>query len=75
MEEAQLIRFDSKRVEVIDELLNNLFIVHIKLIDRSFHDAFNKIFINICLAKEFNEFIVIIHHMKIFVLLLLKLER
>ncbi len=75
MEEAQLIRFDNKRVEVVDELLNNLFIVLIKLIDRSFYDAFVKIFINICLAKEFNEFIILIKLMKIFVLLLLKLER
>ena len=75
MEEAQVIQFDNKRIHIIDELLNNLFIVHVKLIDRAFYDAFIKIFTNICLAKEFNEFIVLISHMKIFVLLLLKLER
>ena len=45
------------------------------MIDRSFNEAFVKIFINICIAKEFNEFMVLIKHVKIFALLLLKLEK
>ena len=75
METASIITKDVLRVNVIDSILSNLYTVRVLLIDRSFHDAFVKIFINICLAKEFNEFIVLIMHTKIFALLCLKLEK
>ena len=41
---------DNSRINVIDEMLTNLYTVYVLLIDRSFYDAFVKVFINIKLA-------------------------
>ena len=75
IEEASIMKIDSMRIQVIDEMLTNLYTVYVLLLDRSFYDAFVKIFINISLAKEFNEFFVLIKHVKILAMLLIKLER
>ena len=75
METAAIIEMDNRRIHVIDVLLTNLYTVYVLLIDRSFYDAFVKIFINICIAKEFNEFMVLIKHTKILALLLLKMDK
>ena len=50
MEQAMIIDIDKDRVHVIDEMLTNLYTVYVLLIDRSFQEAFVKIFINICMA-------------------------
>ena len=60
---------------MIDELLHNLYTVYVLLIDRSFSDAFLRIFINIVMCKEFNEFMLLIKHVRIFALLLLRMEK
>ena len=60
---------------MIDELLHNLYTVYVLLIDRSFSDAFTRIFINIVMCKEFNEFMLLIKHVQIFALLLLRMEK
>ena len=70
-----IIEMDNKRLHVIDEMLTNLYTVYVLLIDRSFYDAFVKVYINICMAKEFNEFMILIKHTKILALLLLKMEK
>ena len=75
MESATIIEMDNHRIHVIDEMLTNLYTVYVLLIDRSFYDAFVKIYINICLAKEFNEFLLLIKHTKILALLLLKMDK
>ena len=75
MEQAIIYKIDRERIEVIDALLHNLYTVFVLLIDRSFSDAFMKVFINIQMCKEFNEFMLLIKHIQIFTLLLLKLEK
>ena len=75
MEQAIIYKVDRERIEVIDALLHNLYTVYVLLIDRSFSDAFIKVFINIVMCREFNEFKLLIKHIQIFTLLLLKLEK
>ena len=60
---------------MIDALLHNLYTVYVLLIDRSFSDAFIKVFLNIVMCREFNEFKLLIKHIQIFAFLLLKLEK
>lgn len=75
LEQAIIYKIDRERIEVIDALLHNLYTVYVLLIDRSFNDAFIKVFINIVMCKEFNEFMLLIKHIQILALLLLKIEK
>ena len=71
---ANIVKLDHDRYQIIDFLLTTLYKVYLLLQDRHWQEAFLTVYANLTVGELFNEFIIVSKHTMLIVYLLQKME-